>query len=599
MNKKPLIKKEVSFTSLLLLLLEALSLGLGTWEMKYPDLLKPFIFQNQIPLPFKVELVSTSISFLLGSLFLIGGIALYYSLLKKRCLALILHQLSLYLLPFLILPSLPLFKIDFIEYEHPFLIASLLIFVVLVLLFFGGFILKKHSLPKLFSSRLSIYLLIASVLSYAFYFGHLSFLRYHRFFAETNDLTWEHQAIWGIVNLGYLHSSIGDFVGNYLQAHTPFIYYLLAPFYFLHQKPETLLIIQTLFLGCGALPLYFLALKRLNNHFCSLVLSISYLLHPAISGMNLYDFHASPLGIPLFFLALYFLETGRDKLFLFFLLLVGSVREDMILLIAATGLYLLLAKRRVWFGLSVTIAGGALFYLITAIVMKHYGGEPNFSRFNLYFDEHRSILSLLKTLLFNPIYSLNQILTPKKIEFLLIIFLPSAFVTFFSGWGIILLSIGLFSSLLTHYIPLYTVGYQYGAPLVAAVYILSIEGGRNLKQHFSLSLIGLAILLTSLFSNYLYGSFFSKTVAWEFCMKKSTVLKGYEGQVYYYNDWISRYKRIPEPTYSKETIAKIQSLVPPDVPLSACYYIGPHFSDRQKIYLLPIRKMRTNVVAGR
>ncbi|MDI6752489.1 MAG: DUF2079 domain-containing protein [bacterium] len=577
-------KEGVSFISLLLLLLEALSLGLFGWEIRYPDLLKPFIFQNRAPLLFKEELVSTSISFFLVGLLLIGGACFLF---RKKGLALILNKLSLYLLPFLTLFCLPLFRIDFIEYEHPFLIIFLVIFVVSILFIFGRFILKNHSLPQLFSPRISLSVLIIFVLSYLFYFGYLSILRYHRFFAETYDLTWEHQVMWGIVNLGYLHSSIGDFTGNYLQAHTPFIYYLLAPFYFLHQSPESLLVIQTLFLGCGAIPLYFLALRKLNNHFCSLVISLSYLLHPAIAGINLYDFHSSPLGIPLFFLALYFLEVGKDKLFLCFLLLVGSTREDMIPLIAATGIYLILIKRRIKFGLFVTIAGGALFYLVTAIVMKHYGGGGNFSRFNLYFDEHQSIISLLKTLIFNPIYSLQQLLTAKKIEFLLIFFLPSSFLCLLSGWGIILLSVGLFSTILSYHIPHYTVGYQYGSALIAAIYILSIEGTRSLKQHFSLSLLGLLILLTSLFSNYLYGSFFSKTIGWEFCMKKSTVLKGYEGDVHYYNNWVSRYKRIPEPTYPKKTVAKIKSLIPRRVPLSACYYIGPHFSDREKIYLLP------------
>ena len=96
-----------------------------------------------------------------------------------------------------------------------------------------------------------------------------------------------------------------------MSAHFDPILLLLAPAYLIAPNAETLLIIQSVWLASGAIPLFLLASRVIRSSWVALVIAGAYLLHPALHGINMYEFHSLALVVPLLFWVVYLLERQR------------------------------------------------------------------------------------------------------------------------------------------------------------------------------------------------------------------------------------------------------------------------------------------------
>jgi len=141
------------------------------------------------------------------------------------------------------------------------------------------------------------------------------------------DLGWYDQTFYTLVHKGWPYVTVYTTISHFSN-HSEIIFYLLAPFYALFQDPVTLLVLQSLFLASGAVPLYLLAKKRLNNNPFAVIIALVFLLFPALHGLNTYDFHGLVFFIPFLFFLFFFLETKRMKLFWLFFILALITRED-------------------------------------------------------------------------------------------------------------------------------------------------------------------------------------------------------------------------------------------------------------------------------
>src|SRR3989475_12455059 len=113
----------------------------------------------------------------------------------------------------------------------------------------------------------SIYFVLYSVLSV------LRHVTYHSF---GPDLGIFDQVFWNTVHGRLLESTMSLAQGqphSYLADHFSPVYLLLVPAYALVPRPETLLVIQTLFLPLGVWPLYLRARLKLEPGFHRLVLA--------------------------------------------------------------------------------------------------------------------------------------------------------------------------------------------------------------------------------------------------------------------------------------------------------------------------------------
>ena len=93
---------------------------------------------------------------------------------------------------------------------------------------------------------------------------------------------------------------------SYFSDHFSPVYLLLMPFYLLFPQPATLLVLQTLALAAGALPIYLLAREKLAPGFTRIGWVLAYFLFLPLAFINLFDFHeltfaVLPLGLSLYF----------------------------------------------------------------------------------------------------------------------------------------------------------------------------------------------------------------------------------------------------------------------------------------------------------
>src|SRR3990167_3112960 len=120
--------------------------------------------------------------------------------------------------------------------------------------------------------------LYTSILIYCLIVGTVSVLRHYQFQTQAWDMGIFEQTMWNTVNGRVMQNSLEE-IPNHLGVHmSPFLF-LLIPFYVFFQSPYFLIIIQTLALGLGAIPLYFFAKEKLNNDRLVKVIILSYLLH--------------------------------------------------------------------------------------------------------------------------------------------------------------------------------------------------------------------------------------------------------------------------------------------------------------------------------
>ncbi|MFA5118151.1 MAG: DUF2079 domain-containing protein [Candidatus Omnitrophota bacterium] len=215
--------------------------------------------------------------------------------------------------------------------------------------------------------RSVIIFLTTSVILYVAFLTVLCFLKYRAFTYWDFDLAVHSQIMWNMLH-GSLDSSIlgVNFFGNHVHP----VSFLFAPVYMLFPHPLTLLFLQSLALGAGAFPLYYLA-RLLVGYRWALVIALLYLINPLTAYINLYEFH--PVAFSIFFLlcALYYYQKGNFRNYLLFLLLSMACQENIALAAIALGLHALSKhKSRSWI-ITPILLGTAYFLLCIFLIIPH------------------------------------------------------------------------------------------------------------------------------------------------------------------------------------------------------------------------------------
>ena len=374
-------------------------------------------------------------------------------------------------------------------------------------------------------SRSGFVLAWGLALAYAFFMSLLTVARHNSVLTNAFDLGIHDQAIYNILHSGYMRSTLyGTYAINYIGDHFSPILYLLAPVYALRQDARTLLILQSLFLAAGAIPLYLLARYKTRSVSLSLALASVYLLHPALHGVNLDDFHQIALVVVFLLAALYFLETGpqegpwarRDVPFLVALALALIVKEEVALTVAAVGAYAFFGKQRYRLGAAVTLAGLAYFAIVVGWVMPHLGGTPQIdTRFGDYMAPGTDGASgIAWTLFTNPWFTVVHVFgNQAKLLFILQIFLPVLFLPLFApaaAWLVALPALAVL--LLTSAHTQYDIAYHYSAHLLPSVFFLAALATTRVvrKGPACTWAVAAALLVSGLGMSYLYGPILPK-----------------------------------------------------------------------------------------
>ncbi|MDE3230745.1 MAG: DUF2079 domain-containing protein, partial [Chloroflexota bacterium] len=141
-------------------------------------------------------------------------------------------------------------------------------------------------------------------LTFALVVGYRALQRHWGFHSDAFDLGNMDQAVWNTLHghpFRFTNRGNDDFgPPTRLSIHVEPIILLLAPLYLIHSGPETLLVVQSLAVALGALPLYALSLRRLPQFpFVGVGLVVAYFISPFTMGLTLWEFHPVSLAAPL------------------------------------------------------------------------------------------------------------------------------------------------------------------------------------------------------------------------------------------------------------------------------------------------------------
>ena len=193
-------------------------------------------------------------------------------------------------------------------------------------------IILEHFLTKKFLKlEIAEWLLIFLIASYSTIFSYFLTMKFYSFRVNAWDMGILVQSIASTTKGQLFKYNVELYycpTGNYLGVHFSPILFTVVPIFSLIPKVETILVLHTVILSLGCVPIYLMVKKSLKNRLPALISSTIYLLNPSLQGMNWYDFVPQPFFPALILSATYFLKKRKPALFIFFLILTLMTLEQ-------------------------------------------------------------------------------------------------------------------------------------------------------------------------------------------------------------------------------------------------------------------------------
>lgn len=170
--------------------------------------------------------------------------------------------------------------------------------------------------------------------------GKLVLDRYDALYVFAYDFGVFDQAIWSTSRGELMWQTINTVsFGSHFGTHFQPLLILLAPLNYIFSDGRFLLIIQTIFLALGALPLYLIAKIKFKSEWMPAVFPFLYLLYPYLHNVNLYDFHG--VSFSPFFIGLvwYSIEKENINLFTVSALMSLLIKENLFVIVTLVCIY--------------------------------------------------------------------------------------------------------------------------------------------------------------------------------------------------------------------------------------------------------------------
>jgi hypothetical protein len=258
---------------------------------------------------------------------------------------------------------------------------------------------------------------------------------------------------------------------NFLGIHFVPLLAVLGPLYRLWPDARLLLVVQSVVLASGAIPLFGFARPRLGSRLALLLIAV-YFLYPPLHYVALFDFHAVALAVPLLVAAGAALLDQRPRATVIWLCLALLAKEEVALIAFGFGLYALLIQRRWRFGTVLTVGTALWVILLFGFVMP--GLNPTASSY-VFLGRYRTLGEtpgqMMRTLFTEPASILGLVATKPKTAFLWQLLVPLAGLPLIGFPAVLLALPTLAYLLLSDYALQTSILYHYTAPLIPFLFL--------------------------------------------------------------------------------------------------------------------------------
>lgn len=418
------------------------------------------------------------------------------------------------------------------------------------------------------------------VATYVVVFGWLTWRQHARFGTFGFDMGIHDQGIWLLSELERPFVTVRGL--HYLGHHLNLVSLLFVPAYWLGAGPGVLYLVETVFLGLGAVPVWLLARDLLSRPWPALVPAGAYLLHPTVSWINWWHFHPEALAVAPLLLSLWFARRRRWRWFAVSIAFVLSTKEDLALAVFVLGLVLAAeavltagsrrqrrdpaAKtQRVWVPGAVTAVVGIGWYAVaTQILMPWFnGGQEPFYIQELFPQFGHDAPSVIVGVLSDPARTWSLLIEAGRLSYYTRLLAP---VGFLSLLGLPFLAIAgpqVAANALSGLATTYDARYHYSVVPTVAVFASLVHGLAVLQRWHRLALhVGLVVVVASTLASHR---------AW-------SLSPG--GHFFRSGVWVG-------PSERHDAFDRAIAMVPDDASVAATYFLVPHLTHRERIYEWP------------
>ena len=423
------------------------------------------------------------------------------------------------------------------------------------------------------------FILGLAIFLYAVGFSYLTITRYAAFEARALDLGNLHQTVWNSAQGRPFHMTNQPGTVNRLSLHVEPIILPIATLYWLHDGPETLLILQSIVVALGAWPLFALARYRLHNDWLALLFGTLFLLNPTIQAANWLEFHPVTLAPTFLMAAFYFLISKRTGWFISFAILAASCKEEIGLLMAMVGLYALVALRRPRLGFW-TFALSLSWSLFAVLGIQHFFADGNI-HWGRYDYLGTSPIEKVQSLFRQPQLIWTQLQRVDALGYLFRLLWPVGFVALLAPEVLLLALPSLAINLLADFPPMHQV-YEliYAAPILPFVMLAMVEGMSRVagsRQPMTARLRDSAITRNRAIFSYIFK------IGIPIAVVGGTLFAHY---LHGYLPGGGNFQHFPITDHDRRAEAIIAQ-IPPDAKVSAQDRLDPHVAGRETIYIFP------------
>lgn len=319
---------------------------------------------------------------------------------------------------------------------------------------------------------------------YVLTLSRLSILR-HNAFASGLDLGNMDQTVWNTLQ-GRPFSLTYEGVNQLrFAAHADFFLLLLAPFYLIWNSPHMLNVVESMYLGLGAVPVFLIARKLLADRKLALLFSLMYLLSPVVEWIDVFDYHAVSFAVPALLAVFYCVLVKKWRWYALFIGLALITKEHIGLQVAVLGIVVATVFREKKIG-GITFLVGILWSVIMIFLVL-----PQFSSSGQHwaFAWYDFSANLVHRFFFDPEIRAYYALLLKSFGFLPWLGLP---------W-LILTAPDLAINVLSSHPEMHSIKYHYTSGLVPGLMLSSIYGLWYVRKTFKNPLVSYVVMLGALF----------------------------------------------------------------------------------------------------